>query len=1308
MVNNMRMKRLDTSLRLILVLFSVALAENLLGQEPAAAALSGSGTENDPYQITSVADWNAFADAVNGGYSYNNEYLKLTADITLAIKNTGETDKMVGTVTKNNNQAVEEYCFSGIFDGDWHTIIFNVGNENTAYTPANTVFPSAPFIVIDGATINNLKVTGTIYASNKYNSGLVGYAWKTKSRDNYINNCTSSIVINCSGIAGGNPDCSSAGFLAENKNGKIHFTYCIFTGTIDKGSNTGTQKSAGFVSYNGGTSASFTNCTMAGTITIESNIATFNRNGKDSYSKAYYITNYSGSSPQGTPATTTEPTDDIAKIYTVSSTNYYVPGAEITGMTTTYSYIEGSPVEIIPVVTYYGKTLARGIDYIIKVDGTEVPTETIPTLSIAGDHTVTIEGKTGSSYAGSQTKTIHVVSYNTWDAVKAILADDSEGDRNITLSADIFPENPSGEDVALEVNGNVVLNLNDHKIDRKLYKVVNGEVTINTNVAEGYAIHVNSSAKLIINGSGIITGGNNYGNGGGIYNEGDLILNNVTVEYNNTERVDSNITGTGGGIYSESGSSLIINNGYISNNNGKGGGGGIHSKGHPCTMKNVEVCDNISEDKGGGIRVAPPSNKTDTIIGCYIHDNHTTDQTESKGGGVYMQGSTKDAKLYMEDCVFVFNTAYVFGGAFYSIKGITYAKNCTMSECLAYNETGVGIGYALGGSIYLYASSASSHDSEYTMYGGEISKSIAEINGGGVYVCEGAIFNVLGNVKIYDNIILDWDEGMINNSVYLDGTALIHVVGSLEDDAIINVVPHVDGGAAVEFAQGASSGDPEKDLSHFVIDNNDEDDYGSMIVDDEVVVYEVTSWDDPTMWDGTIASDVSGDVPTSSEDVTINRTVKIPNSCVAEARDITFGTYGSIIIEDGGQLINNNSVAVVAKKNVVAANAEAQSGWYLISSPVNNPAIAGETPATNLITTGSQKYDLYRFNESAELQWENYRASHADFTTLENGRGYLYRNKKAHTIDIGGTLNVSNVSYNLSYTATVNSEDNVLKGFNLIGNPFSHTIYKGADGSAIPNGAILEEKYYVLEGREVNDEMVWDWYLNNDGTAIPPMTGILVQAKSAGTLTIANSTSGASGSKGEDGRNIWFTVANSNYMDEACVEFKKGHGLNKIDRMNANAPMLYIRHNGEDFASVDMDEATKAINLYFKAKTTGYYTLSVKLEGEYGYLHLIDKLAGKDVDLLTEKEYSFIGSSADNADRFIVRLENTDSSENSTFAYQSGNEIVVSGEGELQVFDVMGRMVATRHINGVQTINLTQTGVYIFRLDGQTQKIVVR
>lgn len=67
------------------------------------------------------------------------------------------------------------------------------------------------------------------------------------------------------------------------------------------------------------------------------------------------------------------------------------------------------------------------------------------------------------------------------------------------------------------------------------------------------------------------------------------------------------------------------------------------------------------------------------------------------------------------------------------------------------------------------------------------------------------------------------------------------------------------------------------------------------------------------------------------------------------------------------------------------------------------------------------------------------------------------------------------------------------------------------------------------------------------------------------------------------------------------------------------------------------------------------------------------------------------------------------SEENDTFAYQNGDDIIVDGEGELQVFDVMGRLVASQRVNGVETIaNPELSEVYVLKMNERTQKIVVR
>lgn len=232
-----------------------------------------------------------------------------------------------------------------------------------------------------------------------------------------------------------------------------------------------------------------------------------------------------------------------------------------------------------------------------------------------------------------------------------------------------------------------------------------------------------------------------------------------------------------------------------------------------------------------------------------------------------------------------------------------------------------------------------------------------------------------------------------------------------------------------------------------------------------------------------------------------------------------------------------------------------------------------------------------------------------------------------------------------------------------------------------------------------------------DGTAIKPGEGILVKALKTGELTI-HRTDAAPSSKANS-EYIEFTVSNNSYEDVAYALFKEeGEGLPKINHRNPDVQMLYINREGENYAIATMSDDVKTFGLNFSAKTTGQYTLSCDKVGDFSYLHVIDRLTGQDTDMLLEGKYSFIGSPKDSDARFIVRLSyKGGSGESGAFAYQSGNDVVVCGEGELQVYDALGRKVMTRRVNGVETINLGATGVYILRLTGaetMTQKMVVR
>lgn len=1223
--------------------------------------LTGEGTAESPYLIYSDTDWEIFTENINSGVGAD-AYYKLVNDITVGTELTP-----IYTVVGSDENTSRR--FKGHFDGNWKTIEIYLQREDQKY--------AAPFGVIEDAVIENLAVTGKIKTNQQFAGGIAAYTYGTDT----IRNCISSVEIDCSDIVlypttstavDKQYDCTHGGLVGQLQSGTLRFINCIFNGSIlDKKSTKTARKCSGFCGWRGGT-LQYTDCTMAGTIDIANTTATFHRKDNGTFTRAYYITPSYQSDNQGTEKPTTPaPTDGVYRKYTVSTDDYYVPGGVITGgvETTTYAYT-GDPISTDPfVITYYGWTLTEGTDYdiVLTYSTTEEGSYTpVSVIQEEGCYKINITGK--GNYGGTYTcPTIHVIDISTWSGLKTALA---ERNANITLTQDYSDDNNEG---ALVVSGTIVLDLNGHIINRN-----------RTSMEDyGYVIKVEEDANLTINDSnpsathtgvfasltgGIITGGFNYGDGGGIYNDrGTLTLNNVTV-YNNKCKY------TGGGIYcaeksNDKSSRFYMNGGAIRNNEAVGeskvaaGGGGIYANmAAAFQMDNVTVTGNRTISKGGGIRIKMSANNV-TINGCTITNNVIGTDSESKGGGIYYDSNTNNPrKLTITDSEICANTVTKEGGGIYALKGTVELNNCTLAE----NVAGTS-----GGGVFVYGK-------ELIVNGGVITENTSTNRGGGVYIYDydGNTMQIKGDVQIIGNTSTNTDA----ENVYLAGSS--DVIGVIGDITGANIgVSRGDLGTITSGLSGHGT-----DLN-FTADNSAQWvlPYGGEAYLQNYYIWGVTEgWPNLT---GITQTDNNYD---------ITAVVSIPNgTTIAPPTTITLTGPSMLIVEDGGQLKSSTTLSpVIVKKNIEAAPdaGENTDGWYTIASPVNAPSI---TEATSLITgVDDPTFDLLRYDEPTHY-WHSYNdntAGHGDFSTLENGRGYLYRNANDVTVEFKGGINSGNVTYSLTNHGGSAME---LLGFNLIGNPFTHNITLSnislSAGGALSGGYVLNK--------------AGAWTAVTSSSNISPCQGVLVQVLTDATATISPTASSKSRATEEY---IQFAVANNSYEDAAYALFDESAGLNKIEHINRDIPMIYIHQNDEDYAIATMGKKRKSFDLNFAAKTTGRYTLSVKAEGNFSYIHVFDKLANKDIDMLKEKVYEFIGSPADAADRFVVRLGAMNSVDDEVFAYQSGSDIVVSGDGELQVFDIMGRNIMNTTINGVETINVKSHGVYIFKLNEKTQKIVVR
>ena len=270
----------------------------------------GTGTEEDPYLISSADDWNKFAHNVTYGRSYSGQYVKLTNDISV-------------TTMAGGYQADDNYQpFSGTFDGDGHTLTLNVNNQSRF---------AAPFKCVSGATIKNLRTAGTIdgtgNADGKLLAGIVGVSFGNTT----ISGCVSSVTL----TTAFGTDAALAGLVAGTKGGSLTIEGCVFDGSMTGSSNT---RCAGIAGYEyTATTTTITNtlfrpATLTVSTTDDGYTKTFSRDADAIITNSYYTQPLGAA--QGTEATAsaTAPVNLGALLHDYGFMNAYQHGILFDGL----------------------------------------------------------------------------------------------------------------------------------------------------------------------------------------------------------------------------------------------------------------------------------------------------------------------------------------------------------------------------------------------------------------------------------------------------------------------------------------------------------------------------------------------------------------------------------------------------------------------------------------------------------------------------------------------------------------------------------------------------------------------------------------------------------------------------------------------------------------------------------------------------------------------------------------------------------------------------------------------------------------
>ena len=347
----------------------------------AVTGLSGNGSAQNPYVISSAADWETFANSVKFGNSYSGKYVELKSDITVT--------QQCGYVTGSTPSK----AFRGTFIGGGHTITANISDNRNQGT--------ALFCYINGATIKNLTVGGTITGNQSHTGGIVGFADGT----NTIEGCTVTATLNIrSDYAGG--------IIGHGRASNTTVKNCIFGGAI-----TGVAGNRGNVGgiYGWGddSTPSLQNCLEKGTYT---NISSMHPMGmqidKATISQCYYLNPARGIADAATikdiyQVGTTAINGEISRQMQLMDGNTYYVACAVSNIEEYYELAQGGTLSIMPTVKLpNGTSLSYSTDFTATLDNVAVATSPA-SVTTKGEHTLVLTG--AGAYSGSKSFSFNVI-----------------------------------------------------------------------------------------------------------------------------------------------------------------------------------------------------------------------------------------------------------------------------------------------------------------------------------------------------------------------------------------------------------------------------------------------------------------------------------------------------------------------------------------------------------------------------------------------------------------------------------------------------------------------------------------------------------------------------------------------------------------------------------------------------------------------------------------------------------------------------------------------------------------------------------
>ena len=1312
----------------------------------------GDGTENNPYIIANVADWNRLVNEVAGGQTFSGSIFRLDADITVTTRVGDETHK-----------------FSGTFDGNGHELTVNYGNSRDTRTQE---YYCAPFRYVDGATIENLWVSGNM-SSWPRSGGIVGNATGSTT----INNCR----VNASLLAVVyNQETTSAptgGLVGQVSGGTTTITGCLFDGVLKAYNSNSVTDWGGFV----GVVESGATLTIQDGLFNPSTVSELSNAPSTQYGFAYgangsnvTITNcYYGEN-----VTSSKFTLQGKRIRSISGNNVTVENA---GTATVYgvSGITGYGIGIKYNNTLYagnGDNVSlnlsntTGINIYIVNAGTLSGSSNPYSLTMP-DENVTIELIPWSGN-GTEESPYLITSESDWNNLSTLVNGGANySGKYFQLTNSISVSNMVGASESNSFKGT---------FDGAAHTLTFNKGTSGSRFSESYCalfryVYGATIKNLIVD--GVIYSNKYYASGLIGRAKGSNRITNCRISVT----IDCSYNG-----YSNNGGLI----GWLT--------GGNTTTIEGCVFDG-KLLGSYSNQNGGFVG-SVDNNSVININNCLFAPTQITTATNASWTFVYVRtGSTYSllgtANINNSYYTQAYGTAQgktkrtISAGTDVTISDITLSGSTT-----SYNVSGI-TAYADGGLVY--------NSTPYVGSGDRVSFNLGNTYNGGETPgdCEAIDYFVTGGLLIgssnpYTLIMPDenvtvnygvttapwsgtgesndpyiiscvaqWDllgtlvnAGEDFNSKYFKlgddisvttmiGTESHPFTGTFDGDGhtlTVNIpLSNEQGVAPFHYIAAATiknlmvEGTASTSNRHAAglvgfawsgvnniqncwvkADVNSSSDYaGGIVGHGKASTLTITG----CAYSGTIT--VTGTNYTGgllgwcdNANITISNSLFAgaysnsssghfsPIGCAGHANQVTRSISNTFFTVGPVNLANNNEKSIVYNLSYtgehVPSVAIESDGWYAVAAPMHDFGVSslGLENINDLASTpnaiNSGDYDLFYYDEPTAT-WKNQKPS--VFSSLASGIGYIYRRSNNLTLNFVGLPTTGSVSVNLTNTGAMGA----LAGFNLVGNPYQSDYNLGRD-------------WY-----ELNVNGTWLIHQAEENVSLPVGKAALVYT---GSNTTLNFTQGSKGSGTESmrsaGKNLTFSVMGNGFKDVAYVTFGTESGMPKIGHMVAEAPSLSIPVEGLEYAIAVLDEQTENFPMELNADA-GDYTITLEDAGLVGYCHLIDKVAGEDIDLLKQPFYSFTATGND-AGRFLVKLSPNEigmsANQIGNFAHWDGQAWRIDGSGTLQVFDVMGRQLFELNlgddrsvVNGVlRTADFPGSGVYILRLGERTQKIVVK